>query len=66
MDGTAVANSKGYHIDIPFDKFAHVREDMVRLIEDIGCPVRYHHHEVGLSGQQEIETELIEFSDDNR
>lgn len=61
LDGTAVSNRKGYHIDVPFDKYAHVREDMVGLIEDIGCPVRYHHHEVGLSGQQEIETEMIEF-----
>ena len=60
-DGTAVANRKGYHIDIPFDKYAEVREEMVRLVEGIGCPVRYHHHEVGLSGQQEIETELVDF-----
>ena len=60
-DGTAVAHRKGYHIDTPFDKYAHVREDMVRLIEGVGCPVRYHHHEVGLSGQQEIETELLPF-----
>jgi glutamine synthetase len=63
IDGTAVANRKGYHIDVPFDKHAHVREDMVKMIEDIGCKVRYHHHEVGLSSQQEIETELTEFSD---
>jgi len=62
VDGTAVANRKGYHIDVPFDKYADVREEMVQLIEDIGCPVRYHHHEVGLSSQQEIETELLEFS----
>jgi glutamine synthetase len=60
-DGTAVANRKGYHIDTPFDKYADVREEMVQMIENIGCPVRYHHHEVGLSGQQEIETELLEF-----
>ena len=60
-DGTAVAHRKGYHIDIPFDKHAHVREEMVRLIEGVGCPIRYHHHEVGLSGQQEIETELLPF-----
>ena len=60
-DGTAVAHRKGYHIDIPFDKYAHVREEMVRLIEEVGCPIRYHHHEVGLSGQQEIETELLPF-----
>lgn len=61
IDGTAVAHRKGYHIDSPFDKFAHVREEMVRLIEAAGCPVRYHHHEAGLSGQQEIETELLPF-----
>lgn len=59
--GTAVANRKGYHIDIPFDKYAHVREEMVQMIEDIGCRIRYHHHEVGLSGQQEIETEMLDF-----
>jgi len=60
-DGTAVANRKGYHIDVPFDKHADVRQEMVRLIERMGCPVRYHHHENGLSGQQEIETELADF-----
>ena len=60
-DGTAVANRKGYQIDTPFDKHADVRQEMVNLIERTGCPVRYHHHEVGLSGQQEIETELCDF-----
>jgi glutamine synthetase len=60
-DGTAVANRKGYHIDVPFDKYSDLRQEMVELIERIGCPVRYHHHEVGLSGQQEIETELLDF-----
>ena len=60
-DGTAVANRKGYHIDVPFDKHADVRQRMVDLIEQVGCEVRYHHHEVGLSGQQEIETELTDF-----
>ncbi|MCK4653695.1 MAG: type I glutamate--ammonia ligase [Candidatus Cloacimonetes bacterium] len=61
IDGTAVANRKGYHIDIPFDKYSDIREEMAQLIEDIGCPIRYHHHEVGLSGQQEIETDMLEF-----
>jgi len=62
IDGTAVANRKGYHIDVPFDKYADVREEMVQLIEAVNCPIRYHHHEVGLSAQQEIETEMIEFT----
>jgi len=61
QDGTASAYRKGYHIDTPFDTYAEVREEMVRLIEATGCPVRYHHHEVGLSGQHEIETEQVEF-----
>jgi glutamine synthetase len=61
IDGTAVSNRKGYHIDVPFDKYADVRQEMVELIEQVGCPVRYHHHEVGLSAQQEIETELLDF-----
>ncbi|MFP4485297.1 MAG: type I glutamate--ammonia ligase [Spirochaetaceae bacterium] len=60
-NGTAVAYRKGYHIDTPFDKYAAVRQEMVELIEEMGCPVRYHHHEVGLSGQNEIETEPVEF-----
>jgi glutamine synthetase len=60
-NGTAVANRKGYHIDVPFDKYADIRQEMVERIEATGCPVRYHHHEVGLSGQQEIETELVDF-----
>ncbi len=60
-DGTAVAHRKGYHIDVPFDKYADVRQEMVALIEQVGCPVRYHHHEVGLAGQQEIETTLVNF-----
>jgi len=60
-DGTAVANRKGYHIDVPFDKYSDLRQEMVAMIEQTGCPVRYHHHEVGLSGQQEIETELVDF-----
>ncbi len=60
-DGTAVSNRKGYHIDVPFDKYADVRQEMVELIERTGCRVRYHHHEVGLSSQQEIETELLDF-----
>lgn len=60
-DGTAVAYRKGYHIDVPFDKHSDLREEMVQTIEKLGCPVRYHHHEVGLSAQQEIETELLDF-----
>lgn len=61
VDGTALSESKGYHMDTPFDKYADVRQEMVNLMEDLGVKIRYHHHEVGLAGQQEIETELSEF-----
>ena len=61
VDGTAVAHRKGYHIDVPFDKCANIREEIVEVLAKLGCDIRYHHHEVGLSGQQEIETELTPF-----
>lgn len=61
LDGISCEHRKGYHMDTPFDRYADVRQEMVEMIEALDCPVRYHHHEVGLSSQQEIETELIEF-----
>ncbi len=61
VDAMSLDNVKGYHMDTPFDQFYEVRQEMVDLIEDQDIKVRYHHHEVGLSAQQEIETELLEF-----
>lgn len=58
---TALTHRKGYHLDRPYDRNAHVREEIADYIEDNICPVRYHHHEVGISSQQEIETELAPF-----
>lgn len=58
---TALTHRKGYHLDRPYDRNAHVREEIADFIEENICPVRYHHHEVGISSQQEIETELIPF-----
>ncbi|MBM4400089.1 MAG: type I glutamate--ammonia ligase [Candidatus Cloacimonetes bacterium] len=62
-DGDAVSQQdiKGYHMNVPFDRFFEVRQEMVDIIEDMDIKVRYHHHEVGLSAQQEIETELLSF-----
>jgi glutamine synthetase len=61
IDGLSSSDKKGYHMDVPFDKFAEVRDEMVDIMEEVGIKVRYHHHEVGLAAQQEIETELLEF-----
>ena len=60
-DATALTHRKGYHLDRPYDRNAHVREEISDYIEANICPIRYHHHEVGISSQQEIETELAPF-----
>ncbi len=62
-DGDAVSqqDTKGYHMIMPFDRFFEVRQEMVEIIEEMGINIRYHHHEVGLASQQEIETELLSF-----
>lgn len=45
----------GYHGIPPADTLHNLRARMVKLIEESGLPVRYHHHEVGSPGQVEIE-----------
>ncbi len=60
-NGLAQAGVKGYHMDNPFDRFYGLRLQMSDKIEELGIDVRYNHHEVGLSSQQEIETELLPF-----
>jgi glutamine synthetase len=54
-------HKKGYHMDAPFDRHYELRQEMVEIMEELGINIRYHHHEVGLSAQQEIETELLSF-----
>lgn len=44
-----------YHACNPFDLYDDFRDEVCRLMKDLGIPVRYHHHEVGAHGQQEIE-----------
>jgi glutamine synthetase len=60
-DAVAQQGRKGYHMDTPFDRYYEIRQEIVDRIEAQGIKVRYHHHEVGLSSQQEIETELLAF-----
>lgn len=61
IDGTSQIDRKGYHMDVPFDKWASVRDEVISILEEMGIAVNYHHHEVGLASQQEIETELLPF-----
>lgn len=46
----------GYHIANPKDMYDDFRDEATKLLLDAGVPVKYHHHEVGGRGQQEIET----------
>jgi glutamine synthetase len=45
----------GYHALPPSDRLYNLRSEMVTLIEGVGIPVKYHHHEGGGPGQCEIE-----------
>jgi len=53
--GHHIPPSGGYHVIPPMDTMYNIRAEMVRLIEEAGIPVRYHHHETGGPGQSEIE-----------
>ncbi len=44
-----------YHAPLPQDKLFGLRCEICRQISAAGIPVKYHHHEVGSFGQQEIE-----------
>ena len=56
--GYKVMGHKGYHADLPYDVSYDLRNKMVRVLEDSGVPVKYHHAENGGPGQVEIEVEF--------
>ena len=47
---------KAYHAANPFDEYDDFRDQLTKLLIQQGVKVKYHHHEVGERGQQEIET----------
>ena len=49
-------SANGYHIANPLDLYDDFRDETSKLLLQAGIPVKYHHHEVGSCGQQEIET----------
>lgn len=57
-EAVSIAPKCGYHAAPPQDAFYNVRNEMALLLEEAGVDVRYHHHEVGSPGQQEIEVHL--------
>jgi glutamine synthetase len=50
----------GYHAIPPNDRLFQLRNLMAATLEDMGIPVKYHHHEVGGPGQTEIETPMMD------
>lgn len=49
----------GYHAIPPKDQLYNLRSQMTLHLENMGVPVKYHHHEVGGPGQSEIETPMM-------
>ncbi|HMU44243.1 MAG TPA: type I glutamate--ammonia ligase [Ignavibacteriaceae bacterium] len=57
---------KAYHSANPFDEYDDFRDEACKILKKFGIKVKYHHHEVGERGQQEIETyfsNLLETAD---
>jgi len=62
------AGGNAYHACNPQDQFVDFRDRVVELMKQHGISVRYHHHEVGDYGQQEIEltfAPLVKTCDDS-
>lgn len=56
--GCIVPYQKNYHIAKPYDMSYECRSEMCMHMQDAGIEVKYHHPEVGASGQFEIEPKL--------
>lgn len=57
--GHYISLHNGYHAIPPNDQLYGLRTRVSLLLEGMGVPVKYHHHEVGGPGQCEIETPLM-------
>lgn len=60
--GYITPGHRGYHADLPNDITYDLRSRICLMLEERGIKVKYHHHEVGGSGQVEIEVELGELT----
>jgi len=59
LHGFFIPKHGGYHRIPPADQHMDLRNRMCIILEDLGIPVKYHHHEGGGPGQNEIETILL-------
>lgn len=53
---------RAYHAANPFDLYDDFRDEASRILKNQGIDVKYHHHEVGERGQQEIETYFFDLT----
>ncbi len=60
--GVIVPHQKAYHTAKPFDVSYECRSEMCLELEKAGIEVKYHHPEVGATGQFEIEPKLGQMS----
>ncbi len=58
VHGDEAYDFNAYHMINPFDRHADFRDRVTALLIDLGMPIKYHHHETGGHGQQEIEFKL--------
>ena len=54
----SIPQKRGYMRVPPSEQFHDLRTEISLMLQDMGIPVKYHHHEVGAPGQCEIEVEL--------
>ena len=57
-NGFTLDSKDGYHADLPSDSTYDLRNEICSIMKEFGIEVKYHHHEVGGTGQLEIEVEL--------
>ena len=55
---SAINEKRGYLRTPPSDQLHDLRTEVCLVLEDLGVPLRYHHHEVGAPGQCEVEVDL--------
>lgn len=61
--GYKVRHKGGYHLALPYDITNDLRSKMTMMLEELGMPIKYHHHEVGGPGQLELEVEAGKMKD---
>ncbi len=58
VQGRENSDTKAYHASNPGDLHTAFRDEATGMLVERGMKLRYHHHEVGGHGQQEIESDL--------